>query len=157
MSAEEEQEGKTITQQLERNKSDGLQSIFRLCKQAKKEKKDIIGMPCVRETDISLIVTPKEKLKVWKEYAEKLLNEENAWSQELVAEKVEGPYEYVVPEEVMEALALMNKKKAPGTSGVTSDLSKVCEKESVTRLVKMANSMLDGQKMPECCRMRQNV
>ena len=46
----------------------------------------------------------------------------------------------------------MNKRKGLRPSGVTSDLLKVCEKESVTRLVKMANSMLDGQKMPECCR-----
>ena len=104
------------------------------------------------EPNSRLMVTPKEKLKVWKEFAEKLLNEENAWSQELVAEKVEGPCEDVVPEEVMEALALMNNRKAPEPSGVTSDLLKICEKESVTRLVKIANSMLDGQKMPECWR-----
>ena len=45
------------------------------------------------------MVTPKEKLKVWKEYAKKLLNQENVRSQELEAEKVEGPCEYVVPEE----------------------------------------------------------
>ena len=69
-----------------------------------------------------------------------------------MAEKVEGPCEYVVSEEVMEALALINKRKASGPSGVTSDLLKVCEKESVTRLVKITNSMLDGQKMPECWR-----
>ena len=109
-------------------------------------------MPYVCGTDRRLMATPKEKLKVWKEYAETLLNEENVWSQELVAKKVEGPCEYVVPEEVMEALALINKRKASGPCGVTSDLLKVCEKESVTRLVKITNSMLDGQKMPECWR-----
>ena len=109
-------------------------------------------MPCVRGADIRLMVTSKEKLKVWKEYAEKLLNEKNVWSQELVAEKMEGSCEHVVPEDVMEALALFNKKKAPGPRGVTYDLLKVCEKESVTRQVEIANRWLDGQKMPECWR-----
>ena len=72
--------------------------------QAGKDRKTyIIGMPRVRGTNRRLMVTPKEKLKVWKEYAEKLLNEENVWSQELVTERVEGPCEYVVPEEVVEA------------------------------------------------------
>ena len=69
-----------------------------------------------------------------------------------MAEKVEGPREYVVPKEVMEALALMNERKAPGPSGVASDLLKVCEKKCVVRLVKIASDMLDEQKMLECWR-----
>ena len=66
--------------------------------------------------------------------------------------KLEGPCANVSIEAVMEALNLMNAKKAAGPSGVTSDLLKVCEKESVNKLVRVANDMLEGKKMPESWR-----
>ena len=52
----------------------------------------------------------------------------------------------------MEALVLMNTGKATEPSGVTVELLNVCEKESVRRLAKVANNMLEGNKMPECWR-----
>ena len=39
-----------------------------------------MGMPCILGNDGKLKVTLQEKIKVWKEYEEKLLNEENDWN-----------------------------------------------------------------------------
>ena len=50
-----------------------------MARQSKKDKKDVIGMPCIHRSNGKLMVTPEEKVKVWKEYEEKLLNEENDW------------------------------------------------------------------------------
>ena len=152
VAAAKETEGKKITEQLDKNKSEAMKYIFRMARQSKKDKKDVVGMPCVRGTDGKLVLTLKDKIKVWKEYEEILLNEENEWSNDLKMAKVEGPCENVSVEAVMEALNLMNAKKAAGPSGVTSDLLKVCEKESVNKLVRVANDMLEGKKMPESWR-----
>ena len=35
---------------------------------SKKEKKDIVGMPSISKRDGKPMVTPAEKIKVWKEY-----------------------------------------------------------------------------------------
>ena len=110
-----------------------------------------MGMPCILGKDRKLKVTLQEKIKVWKEYEEKLLNEENDWNKSTEITKVEGPCEQVFTEDVMEALVLMNIKVA-GPSGVTVELLNVCKKESVRRLVEVANNMLEGNKMPESWR-----
>jgi len=57
-----------------------------MVKHSKKDKKDAVGMPCIQESNGKLVTTPNERLKVWKEYEEKLLNEENDWNKELKKE-----------------------------------------------------------------------
>jgi len=126
-----------------------LECVYKISKQSKKDKKDVVGMPCIQESNGKLVTTPNEKLKVWKEYEEKLLNEENDWNKELKKEIVEGPSEKISSEDVLEAVKLMNSGKSPGPSGITVDLLKVCERESIKRLTKIANDMLNGKKMPE--------
>ena len=68
-------------------------------------------MPCILGKDGKLKVTLQEKIKVWKEYEEKLLNEEYDWNKSLEITKVEGPCEQVSTENVMEAVVLMNKER----------------------------------------------
>ena len=50
---------------------------------------------------------------------------------------------------MIEALKLMNNGKTAEPSGITVELMKVCEKECVKRLIKVAKDMLNGKKMPE--------
>ena len=102
--------------------------------------------------DGKLKVTLQGKIKVWKEYEEKLLNEENDRNKSLEITKAEGPCEQVSTGNVMEALILMNTGKAAGPSGVTVELLNNCKKESVRRLAEVANIMLEGNKMPESWR-----
>ena len=77
VAAAKKKEGIKITNLLEKKNLKALQYVFKLCKQSKKNKKDIMGMPCILGKDGKLKVTLQEKIKVWKEYEEKLLNEEN--------------------------------------------------------------------------------
>ena len=94
-------------------------------------------------------MTLQKKIKVRKEYEEKLLNQENKKSRDLKMVKVEEPCEKVFIEEVMKALNLINARKVAGPSGVTSELLKVCKKECMKRLAMVANDMLKGNKMPK--------
>ena len=109
-------------------------------------------MPCILGKDRKLKVTLQEKIKVWKEYEEKQLNEENDWNKITEITKVEGRCEQVSTEDVMEALVLMNTGKAAGPSGLTVELLNVFKKESVRRLVEVANIMLEENRMPESWR-----
>ena len=77
VTAAKEKEGKKIAELLEKKHLKALQYVFKLCKQSKKDKKDMTGMPCIFGKDGKLKMTLQEKIKVWKEYEEKLLNEEN--------------------------------------------------------------------------------
>ena len=67
-----EKEGKKIIELLEKKNSKALQYVFKLCKHSKKNKKDIMEMPCILGKDGKLMVTLQENIKVWKEYEEKL-------------------------------------------------------------------------------------
>ena len=63
-------------------------------------------------------------------------------------DKVEGPCIKVLIEEMTEVLNLINARKAAGPSGMTCEVLKVCEKEGVKRLAKVANDMLKRKNMP---------
>jgi len=152
VAAAKEKENKYMTEKLERNNVDGLRDLFKMARQSEKDKRDIVGMPYVRGKNGELKVTLSDKIKVWKEYAEKLLNEENEWDGRLDAEMNEGPCEEISEDEVKDALSRMKVGKAAGPSGVTAELLKVCGVASVKRLMEVANGLLEGKKMPDCWR-----
>ena len=62
VAAEKEKEGKKMTELLEKKSSKPLQYVFKLCKQSKRDKKDIMGMPFIHEKDGKLKVTLPEKI-----------------------------------------------------------------------------------------------
>ena len=51
--------------------------------------------------------------KVWKEYMEKIMNEENDWDHNVEGDAVEGRADCVSREEVVQALNEMKTGKAP--------------------------------------------
>ena len=61
-----------------------------------------------------LKVLLKDRLDVWKEYAEDLLNRENEWQNDLVSDANEGPVVKVDVVEVKRAIQKMKKGKAAG-------------------------------------------
>ena len=52
------------------------QNIFRIAKQKKKERKDITGTNCLKGDNGELLVSEEQVSGRWREYFEKLLNEE---------------------------------------------------------------------------------
>ena len=98
---------------------EGRQNIFRIAKQKKKERKerkDITGTNCLKGDNGELLVSEEQVLGRWREYFEKLLNEENEWNDELSAEYVEGPADMISKEEVRQAIQDLKVRKAAGPS-----------------------------------------
>ena len=69
-----------------------------------------------------MIVDDKGIKDCWKEYMEKLMNEENEWDHKISAEVKEGPADCIRMDEVRAALKKMKKHKAPGLSGLVTEM-----------------------------------
>ena len=64
--------------------------MFRLVKGQKTDSKKAEGGRCMRGSDGKLCFSEKERGKFWKDYMERIMNEENDWDPNVVAEAVEG-------------------------------------------------------------------
>ena len=95
--------------------------MFAMTKQMRKDKKDIIGGYFVKGENTEIITTVAKIRERWKLYFDGLLNEENENEIEHV-EPVEGPILDVTEEEVGRAVTSMKANKAPGPSGLSSDV-----------------------------------
>ena len=74
-----------------------------------------------------MIVDEKGIKNSWKEYREKLMNEENEWDHGISAEVKEGPADCISISEVAAALKKMKRHKAPGLSGLTAEMIQATE------------------------------
>ena len=104
------------------NDSECQNEIFRMTKQMVKERQDITGLNCIKGASGKVIVDDKGIKDYWKEYMEKLMNEENEWDHKLSAEVKEGPADCIRMDEVRAALKEMKRHKAPGLSGLVTEM-----------------------------------
>ena len=63
----------------------------------------------LRGCDVKLCFSEKERGKVWKDYMERIMNNENDWDCNVEGDAVEGPVVCVSREEVLQALNDMKK------------------------------------------------
>lgn len=153
IAAAKEEENKKMLEKLPSRQADAIKQILKRSRQENKDKRDIEGIPCIRDKDGNLRVSVDERIGVWKNYMENLLNVENEWSGELNETGIyAGPCENVTTNSVENALGRMKSAKAAGPSGVTADLLKFLAEDSVERLADVANDMLSGLKMPDSWR-----
>ena len=95
--------------------------LFRSAKERVGEKKDIVGVSCLKGESGMVKVSVDDRKKVWMEHMEKLMNFQNEWSDSTDASKVEGAVRRI---EVEEVRCAMNRMKRIGPSGVTIELFK---------------------------------
>ena len=96
------------------------------------------------------MVNSEAALKRWKEYFEKLMNEEN--NRDSRTEEVEVINEEancVSTEEVKNALGRMKKGKAAGTDELPVEVWKCMGKMGIKFLTRLFNRLLMGKRMPE--------
>ena len=93
----------------------------------------------------------------WREYFEKLLNEENEWNDELPAEYVEGPADMISKEEVRQAIQDLKVRKAAGPSGVTGEMIKAGGEQAVDWLNSICNRIVKEEAIPESWQMSELV
>ena len=76
--------------------------MFTLVKGLKTDSKKVEGGRCMRGSDGKLCFSGMERGKVWKDYMERIINEENYWDRNV--DTVEGPVVCVSRVEVLQAL-----------------------------------------------------
>ena len=70
----------------------------------------------MRGSDGKLYFSEKERGNVWKDYMERIVNEENYWENNVEGDAVEGPVASVSREEVLQALNENRKRTWPNKS-----------------------------------------
>ena len=93
--------------------------MFRLVNRLKTGSREVEGGRCMRGSDGKLCFSEKERGNVWKDYMERIMNEENGWDYNVGGDAVEGPVVCVSREEMLQALNEMKTGKAPGHSEVS--------------------------------------
>jgi len=104
------------------NDSECQNEIFRMAKQMVKERQDITRLNCIKGASGKVVVNDKGIKDSWKEYMEKLVNEENEWDHKISPEVKEGPADCIRMAEVRAALKKMKRHKAPGLSGLVAKM-----------------------------------
>ena len=123
--------------------------VFKLVKFMRKDGKDINDGGCVKDKDGRLVVSEKDREKLWKDHMEKIMNVENEWDQIAKADMAEGQVEEVSYVEMMEAMNKMKLGKAAGPFEVNMDMIMASGKFGVGVLKKLCQKVLDGKGMPK--------
>ena len=124
-------------------------AIFKLVKFMRRDGRDINGGGYMKDKDGRLVVSEKDRGKLWKDHMEKIMNVENEWDHMVEADMVEEPVEEVTYEEVIKAMNNMKLGKAAGPSEVNMDMIMASGKFGVGVLKKLCQRVLDGKGMPE--------
>ena len=130
------------------NSAEGRQRMFKIAKQMREERKDVAGGIYIKDENENILVEGQDIRERWRKYFEELLNEENPYQVD-EEEKVEGPVEDISEEEIKRALKKMKKGKAPGPSGMTSDILKEVGEIGTEELAKVFRNIQEREEMPE--------
>ena len=123
--------------------------IYRLARQRDRER-NVQHVRVIKNEHSNVTVNSEAVLKKWKEYFEKLMNEEN--NREPTTEEAEVVNEEVncvSREEVKNALRRMKKSKAVGPDELPVEVWKCMREMGIKFLTRLFKRLLMGERMPE--------
>ena len=132
---------------------EGEKEIYKLAKIREKRSRDFQYVWCIKGEDKEVLTRHEDVKKRWKEYFEKLLNEE--FPREEETERVAwnlGMVDLIREEEVWSAVRKMKKKKAVGPDGVPVEVWQVLGDFGVRWLTGFLNKVLVDERIPELWR-----
>jgi hypothetical protein len=132
----------------ELDSEEGRRNVFRIAKQMIKERQEVVGGSCVNDDQGRLVIDSEGIKGVWKEYMEKLLNEENDWDKDIICDGIEGRMDEITKKEVQKALKKMKKGKAAGSTGVVSEMMKAAGDSGVEWMTDLCNMIIREGKIP---------
>src|SRR6267154_2206710 len=131
---------------------DGKGNVFRVAKQMVGLNKDITASGCVKGADGRTIVEEEKIMQRWKEYYERLLNEEFEWNKDSIGEinKEETLVEkrVISAAEVRVAISRAKSGKAAGPSGVAADMLKAAGESGVKWVTDICNEVVSSGEIP---------
>ena len=129
---------------------EGEKELYRLVRQRDRAGKDVQHMRVIKDENGNVMVNSEAVLKRWKEYFEKLMNEENNREPRTEeAEVVKEEVNCVSREEVKNALRRMKKGKVVGPDELPVEVWKCMEEMGIEFLTRLFNRLLMGERMPE--------
>ena len=128
--------------------TEGQNKMFRVAAQMRKDGRDIHGTKYIKEENGNIDVKEKEVRDRWRKYFSTLLNEENPNHIEDV-EVIEGPIQEISLDEVNGALMTMKNKRAPCSSGITSDMVKLAGETGIIELHRTLQKISSDEICPE--------
>ena len=124
--------------------------VKRSCKERDRARKDVQHVRVIKDKNGNVMVNLEAVLKKWKEYFEKLMNEENNREPRTEeAEVVNEEVSCVSREEVKNTIRRMKKGKAVGPDGLPVEVWKCMGKMGIKFLTRLFNRLLVGERMPE--------
>ena len=131
-------------------KKEGEKELYRLARQRDRAGKDAQHVMVIKDENGNVMVNSEAVLKRWKEYFEKLINEEN--NRDSRTEEEEMVNEEIIcvsREEVKNALRRMKKGKAVGSDELPVEVWKCIGKMGIKFLTRLFNRILVGERMPD--------
>ena len=124
--------------------------IFRLVKQLKHDKQDVVGEKPVKNDAGALSLDDESRKSAWKEHYERLLNVEFDWNPDDLSqeEPVEGPSEPITDELIAKAVAKMSLGKAAGPSGIIAEMIKPTGEVGVSLIRELIEAIISEGKIP---------
>ena len=122
--------------------------MFRQVKGLKTDSKQVQGGRCVRGSDGKQCFSENERSKVWKDYMERIMNEEDDWDCNVEGDAVEGPVVCVCRGEVLQALNEMKTGRAHGHSEVSLELIIASGGIGIHVIAEVCQKVLNGFGMP---------
>ena len=126
------------------------EKLYRLARQRDRAEKHVQHVRVIKDENGNVMINSEAVLKRWKEYFEKMMNEEN--NRELRTEEPEVVNEdikCVSREEVKNALRRMKKSKAVGPDELPVEVWKCMGKMEIKLLTRLFNRLLMSERMPE--------
>ena len=114
-----------------------------------KERQDITVLYCIKRASGKVIVDDKGMKDLWKEYMEKLMNEENELDHKISAEFKERPADCIRMAEVRAILKKMKKQKAPGLSGLVAEMIQATGDIGTQWILDLCNGIVKEGSIPE--------
>ena len=129
---------------------EGEKELYRLAGQRDRTGKDVQHVRVIKDENGKVMVNSEAVLKRWKEYFEKLMNEENNRDPRTEeAEAVSEEVNCISREEVKNALKRMKKGKAVGPDELPVEVWKCMRETGIKFLIRLFNRLLMGEWMPE--------
>ena len=129
---------------------EGEKELHRLARQRDRAEKDVQHVRVINDENGNVIVNSEAVLKKWKEYFEKLMNEENNRDPRTEeAEVVNEEVNFVSRKEVKNALSRMKKGKAVGPDELLIEVWTCIGKMAIEFLTRLFDRLLMGERMPE--------
>ena len=126
-----------------------FEKLFKMAKKLKSDSKDVEQIACMRDEAGQLVIEEGQVQTVWKRYVEKLLNEENEWTNDLCKDVVEGPMMEFKTDEVGQAMQQAKRGKAGGPTGLVVEILEAAGEKGLKWMVEVCNEALRKGVVPE--------